>query len=131
MRTYAVKLNNQEHIVNLVSKKGSNIEFEISGQNFSVDVAPVLNLNRNSGSVANSALSSSSNSGEIKAPMPGIIVNIVRAEGSKVAAGDTILVIEAMKMENNIAAPRAGIVKKINVKATQEVVNGQVLGLIE
>lgn len=64
---------------------------------------------------------------EIKAPMPGLVLEIKVAEGDVVKKGDAILVLEAMKMENNIKSPTDGIVKKINVKKGMAVEKNQVL----
>lgn len=58
------------------------------------------------------------------APMPGIILSILVDEGQLVAAGDPLLVLEAMKMENEIHAPRAGMVKKILVREGSDVRQG-------
>ena len=63
----------------------------------------------------------------IMAPMPGIILSITVKEGDEVNAGDAILVLEAMKMENEIHAPRAGKVKKIHVSEGAEVQSGSAL----
>lgn len=57
----------------------------------------------------------------VTAPMPGIILSIAVKQGDSVQAGDALLVLEAMKMENEIHAPRAGTVKKIFVSAGAEV----------
>ncbi len=56
--------------------------------------------------------------------MPGIILSITAKEGDEVNAGDGILVLEAMKMENEIHAPRAGKIKKIHVSEGAEVQSG-------
>jgi biotin carboxyl carrier protein len=64
---------------------------------------------------------------EIKAPMPGLVLDIRVAEGDAVKKGDTILVLEAMKMENSIKSPTDGIVKKISVKKGVAVEKNQVL----
>jgi propionyl-CoA carboxylase alpha chain len=63
----------------------------------------------------------------IMAPMPGIILSITAREGDEVNAGDAILVLEAMKMENEIHATRAGKIKKIHVTEGAEVQSGSVL----
>ncbi len=55
--------------------------------------------------------------------MPGKVVKINVKEGQKVKKGDLLLVVEAMKMENNIISPKEGKIDKINVK-TGEMVNG-------
>lgn len=63
----------------------------------------------------------------IKAPMPGLILSINVKEGQEVAEGDSLLVLEAMKMENNFNSPRAGIIQSIVVNQGQAVDKGQVL----
>jgi pyruvate carboxylase subunit B len=67
----------------------------------------------------------------IVAPMPGIILSIAVKEGDQVNAGDAILVLEAMKMENEIHAPRSGTIKKIHVSEGSEVRAGSELIEIE
>lgn len=57
----------------------------------------------------------------IDAPMPGKIVKLVASEGQAVKAGDTLLILEAMKMQNEIAADADGTVKSFNVAAGQSV----------
>lgn len=63
----------------------------------------------------------------VVAPMPGIILSIAVKEGDEVNAGDSLLVLEAMKMENEIHAPQAGKVKKIHVSEGTEVKSGSAL----
>jgi biotin carboxyl carrier protein len=53
----------------------------------------------------------------VSAPMPGRIVKVVATEGASVVPGDPLIVIEAMKMENELSATRAGIVKRVLVQA--------------
>ena len=57
----------------------------------------------------------------IDAPMPGKIVKLVASEGQAVKAGDVLLILEAMKMQNEIAADADGVVKTFNVTAGQSV----------
>ena len=64
---------------------------------------------------------------EIKAPMPGLVLDVKVNEGDTVKKGDAILVLEAMKMEKNIKSPTDGIVKKIHVKKGMAVEKNQVL----
>src|SRR3954471_20760996 len=52
---------------------------------------------------------------KIKAPMPGKVVRIIAAEGIQVEAGQGVLVIEAMKMQNELKSPKTGVVKKIMI----------------
>ena len=57
----------------------------------------------------------------IDAPMPGKVVKLVAAEGQSVKAGEVLLILEAMKMQNEIPADADGVVKKFNVAAGQSV----------
>jgi acetyl-CoA/propionyl-CoA carboxylase biotin carboxyl carrier protein len=70
-------------------------------------------------------------SGEVTAPMQGTIVKVQVAVGQEVQIGDTVVVLEAMKMENQIAAEKAGKVTKVNVSAGSSVGAGDVLVVIE
>ena len=69
----------------------------------------------------------SSKVNEVKAPMPGLVLDIRVSEGDEVKKGDPILVLEAMKMENIIKSPTDGVIKKINVKKGLAVEKNQVL----
>jgi len=55
-------------------------------------------------------------SGNIKAPMPGLVLDVLVHIGQEVKAGDKVLILEAMKMENVITAPTDGVVKSINIQ---------------
>ena len=64
---------------------------------------------------------------ELKAPMPGLVLNIMVQLGDSVAKGDGLMVLEAMKMENIIRTPADGVVKSIDVKKSDAVEKNQVL----
>ncbi|MBT2732858.1 biotin/lipoyl-containing protein [Carnobacterium sp. ISL-102] len=66
----------------------------------------------------------------IAAPMPGRILSIKVKENQSVKAGETVCLLEAMKMENEIVAPVSGIVLKIKVQNSQEVEAGEPLMII-
>ena len=67
----------------------------------------------------------------LTAPMPGLVRSVNVAEGESVSKGQTLMVLEAMKMEMRIQAPRDGVVKKLLVQQGQTVVRYQVLIEIE
>lgn len=64
---------------------------------------------------------------QVNAPMPGTILNIVKNVGDTVKAGDTVMILEAMKMENEIAAPVDGKITSINVNKGATVESGVLL----
>ena len=68
---------------------------------------------------------------EVLAPMPGTIVNILVNVGDEVLEYQEVLILEAMKMENAIPSPEAGIVKEIKVKVDDKVSTNQVLMVLE
>lgn len=67
----------------------------------------------------------------IKAPMPGRVVRLMAVEGDEVSSQQGIVVIEAMKMQNELKAPKAGRVIRILVETGETVVSGQPLAVIE
>ncbi len=69
--------------------------------------------------------------GAVKAPLPGVITDIRVAVGDEVQAGDTVVVLEAMKMANNLTAEKAGKVTAVCVKIGQSVMEDDALIVIE
>lgn len=63
----------------------------------------------------------------IKAPIPGLVVKVAVEAGQSVAEGDTLVILEAMKMENELRAPRAGIVHEVKIEPGAQVASGQTL----
>jgi len=66
----------------------------------------------------------------IKAPMPGLVIAVPAEAGEPVKVGDGLVILEAMKMENEIRAPRDGMVKSVRVSAGEAVEKDQVLVVI-
>lgn len=64
---------------------------------------------------------------EIKAPMPGLVLNVMVEVGQEVNKGDNLLILEAMKMENIIKSPSNGIVKKVQVSKGDKVEKNELL----
>ncbi|MDH4280207.1 MAG: acetyl-CoA carboxylase biotin carboxylase subunit [Acidimicrobiia bacterium] len=72
-----------------------------------------------------------SGSGEVAVPMQGTVVKVLVEVGDAVEAGQTVIVLEAMKMENNVAAEKSGTVKEVRVEPGQSVSGGDVVVVIE
>jgi biotin carboxyl carrier protein len=70
-------------------------------------------------------------SGDVKAPMPGLVVEVSVAVGQTVAKGDKVMILEAMKMENVIKAAGDGVVKAVHIAKGKAVEKGQLLIEIE
>ncbi|MCX6150235.1 MAG: acetyl-CoA carboxylase biotin carboxyl carrier protein subunit [Ignavibacteriales bacterium] len=67
----------------------------------------------------------------IKAPMPGLIIKIKKVVGEKIEIGESVIILEAMKMENDLRAPSSGIIKEIFVKEGNSIEKGSILLSIE
>ena len=114
------------------------VPVEIEGKRFTVRVwmpevsggaAPSAGARRSPRPKAAGTAASGSN-GMIAAPMQGTIVKVLVKEGDEVAAGQAVLVLEAMKMENHLNAERDGTVTEIRVQAGDTVGTGDVLVVI-
>lgn len=136
MTCYKVALNDKEFKVELLSKNENNICFRINGQTHQVAISPMLSLQPTGPNIEQAAIPNiqhqatkgiSSKVGCIVAPMPGIVVKVNYQPGQLVKPGDVLLVIEAMKMENNICANADGCIDSVFVKAGEQVKLGQEL----
>lgn len=86
-------------------------------------------LTKSSGAKRKSA--SHDHASELVAPMPGVVRSVNVSEGDAVTKGQTLLLLEAMKMEIRVQAPRDGVVKKLLVKQGQTIEREQILVEIE
>ena len=107
---------------------GKKLKIEIEGETFDIEIKDELDQvleKMGYGSVSNKPIK------EIKAPMPGLVLEISVADGQDVNEGDKILILGAMKMENNIMIHTNARIKKVAVCAGQAVEKGQVLVELE
>ena len=124
--SFHVLYKNKSYSAELVKHDLSTktISFKINGQIYNVEVKDRYDLLLEKMGMNGSA---SGKVNHIKAPMPGLIVQVNVAAGDNVKTGDPLLVLEAMKMENMIKASGDGEVKYIKVKKGDSVEKGQVL----
>ncbi|MBP2653267.1 MAG: gcdC [Firmicutes bacterium] len=66
----------------------------------------------------------------VASPMPGKVIKVIAKAGDKVNKGDVLMILEAMKMQNEISAPVGGTLKSVNVDAGQSVKPGEVMAVI-
>ncbi|HEY9222337.1 MAG TPA: acetyl-CoA carboxylase biotin carboxyl carrier protein subunit [Lutibacter sp.] len=121
-----------------VIKKNKSFDVELEKADFNKREY-VINVNSNSYTVKISndidqlikemgfTVGSSIKANSIKAPMPGIILSINVEENQAVKEGETLLILEAMKMENAITAPKDGTIKSIIAKSGETVEKGELL----
>ncbi|WP_415396052.1 biotin/lipoyl-containing protein [Sulfurimonas sp. CS5] len=113
-----------------------NYTVVVDGQKFSVQVAEgdaniqVTAVDGESVVPEAPAAKASGNEVSIKALLPGNVWKIVANPGQSVNEGDVIMILESMKMEIDVVAPRGGVIKSINVATNDKVVEGQVVAVL-
>ena len=142
MKEYKYTINGNKYEV-VISDITENIAtLTVNGEEYTVEMekqaAPekpkpvVRQASSSESSEAGEAKSAGSASGTaVKAPLPGVITEICVAEGDEVQTGDTVIVLEAMKMANALQAEKAGKVTAIVVKVGQSVMEDEALVYIE
>lgn len=103
---------------------GKKLKIEVEGEAFDIEIKDELDQRLDSMGFSNV---SSKHIKEIKAPMPGLVIDVAVKEGQEVKEGDRLLILEAMKMENSIIIHANATIKRIAVTAGQAVDKGQVL----
>lgn len=105
-------------------ENSSSIEVLSSGRQYTVNVLDERALllgSRRGGDVGDSGEVS------IRAPMPGLIVDVPVSEGDEVAKGQTVVILESMKMQNELKAPRDGVVQRVGAAPGESVEQNKVL----
>lgn len=134
MKEYTFKINGKEYNVTVESAEGNIADVTVNGAGFKVEVADVPGEKADAPSSVSAPAAASqpaaakpaaSASGKpVTSPLPGVIVEISVKEGDPVSAGQKVAVLEAMKMENEIAADRSGVVTAIHVAKGDSVLEG-------
>jgi pyruvate carboxylase subunit B len=124
--SYVVTVNGKKHSVTFEDNKAT-----VNGKVYVVDLHPdnaVATVATSSSSAP--AATASTEAIEVKSQMPGAVIALSIAEGGHVNEGDTIMVLEAMKMEIKVTSPATGSVGSILVAKGDQVVEGQVLATV-
>lgn len=139
-----MKINGNDYEVAVKDVNGQNIEVEVNGKAYSVELAEAPKAEKPKPVIARPAAAAPSApaaapaprpaagaAGATKSPLPGTVLNVNVTVGQTVKAGDVALVLEAMKMENNISCGRDGVVKSVYVQKGDNVLEGADLLLVE
>lgn len=124
---YSLLVDNQSFEVHVQETERNGFRVMVSGQGYEGYEARVIDertyrLSQSRGGLAGGAVDSA-----IKAPIPGLIVKVNVNEGDEVQAGQSVVILEAMKMQNELRAPRKGTVATVKVKAGDSVNQGATL----
>jgi biotin carboxyl carrier protein len=142
MKKFKMNINGNEYEVNIINVDDNIAEVEVNGEKFNVElekkvqvsktpklvrsvVAPSTDIDKSTSKT--SKPNEAKGVGFIKSPLPGIILSIDVNIGDEVKVGQRLMVLEAMKMENNINADKSGKVVSIKVKTGDSVMEGDLL----
>lgn len=144
MKTYKMKINGNAYEVAVKNIEGTNVEVEVNGKAYNVELEqpakpavpavarPVVRTAATSAPVsAPSPRPAAGAAGATRSPLPGTVLSVNVTVGQAVKAGDVALVLEAMKMENNINCGKDGVVKAVYVQKGDNVLEGADLLLVE
>ena len=143
MKTYKMKVNGNDYEVAVKDVNGQNVEVEVNGHPYQVELAEAPKAEKPKPVVARPAAAPSAPAaapaarpaagaaGATKSPLPGTVLSVNVTVGQSVKAGDVAIVLEAMKMENNINCGKDGVVKAVYVQKGDNVLEGADLLLVE
>ena len=152
MKDYSLKINGQNYDVQIddVNENSSIARVTVNGTPYEVEIAGAKSVAASKPQVAAAskeanyakitpsgtagtprAAAPAAAAGAIKCPLPGTVLAVKVAVGDTVAVGQTLVVLEAMKMENNINADKDGKVTAVNVSKGESVLEGTDLVIIE
>lgn len=142
MKKYKFTIKGHDYEVDILNYENGTVELEVNGTQYSVEIrrevkekpktprlvrSPVPQPSPEEANIAKAPVSMIT----IKTPLPGIILKVLVKVGDTVKKGDTLLIMEAMKMENNIMADKAGKVVQVKVREGDNVLQNDVLAILE
>ncbi|MBI9031164.1 hypothetical protein JEZ13_04025 [bacterium] len=133
MKKYKMKINGEKYEAKIISFDSEAAKVDVNGNIFLVEfedndqnhIPKISRTYKESPGAPQLAVEYAD--GTIKAPIPGVIASIMKKVGDRLEKGDTILTLEAMKMESDIEAPACGVLEEILVKEKSPVHEGDVL----
>jgi len=140
MKKYSFTIRGNKYDVELQNIEDNIAEIEVNGSKYEVEIHKEIKTSKtpklvrqrviptgDSDRAKTSKPTERKGAGRIKAPLPGIILEIKVKVGDTVKIGDTLLIMEAMKMENNIKADTEGKISEIKVNTGDSVLEGDLL----
>lgn len=140
MKKFKFNIRGNDYDVEILSIEDNIAEIEVNGSTYSVELKKEIKSSKTPRLVRSQVThepekpkektgkpAEKKGTGHIKAPLPGTIIELKVKVGDEIKSGDTLLIMEAMKMENNIKADRDGKVTEIKVSNGDSVLEGDVL----
>ena len=142
MKNFKFKINGSEYSVDINEVEGQEISLDVNGTPYKVTVDKEMKKKQVTVTTRTTSQVSAAPSGTVQkaapaskgskvtTPLPGTILDVFVNVGDKVKAGQTVVLLEAMKMENNIEADVEGTVTEVKVRKGDSVLEGDVMVVI-
>ena len=145
MKTYKLKINGNDYNVDINEVEGQEVKLSVNGEAYTVTVDQEMKPQRKPVAAPRPAAAASqvapavggvqkanapAAGSKVSTPLPGTILDVFVNVGDTVKSGQTVVLLEAMKMENNIEADCEGTVKEVKVRKGDSVLEGDVLVVI-
>jgi Acetyl/propionyl-CoA carboxylase, alpha subunit len=139
MKEYKFKINGNEYVVSVNDIDETNVEATVNGKPFKIEIDKPVKRQNPAVAPTKPAVQTSSvvkpaaaatNQVTLTSPLPGVILEIAAKIGDKVKVGQTVMVLEAMKMENAVEANAEGTIISISVNVGDSVLEGAPLAII-
>ncbi len=134
MKSYKFKIRGNEYEVDIKGTEGNIFDIEVNGTSYQVELDREVSQTKTPTMVRQAVPTHKTIKKKgggavmkVKCPLPGNIMNIMVKEGQQVKKGDTLLVYEAMKMENTVLAEKDGTISSIKVQPGEAVLQDHVL----
>ena len=138
MKEYKYTINGNVYNVVIGDIEDNIAHVEVNGTRYNVEMekkakatAPIARPRPAAAAASVKPAKPAASKGGVKSPLPGVILDIKVKEGDEVKKGQTIIILEAMKMENSINADRDGKIASIKVSKGESVLEGTDLVIIE
>ncbi|MDR3367330.1 MAG: biotin/lipoyl-binding protein [Prevotellaceae bacterium] len=145
MKGYKLKINGNDYKVVVKDVDGNTAEVEVNGTSYHIEIErPAAQVSKTPKLVQAATIPSHDThhqataktaapgaASAVKAPLPGVVLDVYVKEGDTVKVGQKLLLLEAMKMENNLEADHAGTVTSVKVRKGDSILEGAVLVIIE
>ena len=135
MKSFKFKIHDNNYRVNFISHQGNVIDLEVNGTKYAVHLenevkkskTPTLVRSASKRPVEPLKVSPSAKKMKVLAPIPGVVLEVDVQVGDTVKKGDRLLLLEAMKMENNIVAEKDGTISAVHVSKDQKVLDNELM----
>ena len=143
MKKYEIKVRGMEYSVCINSVEGNmlnvsinDVEYEVEakGVHVSPSHTPTQKLPEEFYKQVPTVVKKAESDGDefpIESPLPGVVYDVKVKEGDVVKAGQALIIVEAMKMENTVESAKDGVVKKVNVRKGDAILQGDILVIIK